>query len=139
MCAAPRCPHLRRTHVVLIDPFTLSACLSPSTTSPALSPPPSHQPCRRSHSPTCSHCCLFYSAFLTRHISCSRFPISLAANFFGLFYCFFPLSDVSSRPFPTSFPEHVRFFPTLTAFEKCSCGHIMRLSPQDARLLASNC
>lgn len=70
---------------------SISVSLSIHDVSPSY-PPPSHQPCRRLHSFSCFHCCLFYSVFffLMRLIPCSRFPISLAANFFGWFHCFFP-------------------------------------------------
>lgn len=102
VCAAPRCPHLRRTHVVLIGPFTLSACLSPSTTSPALSPPPSHQPCRRSHSSSCFHCCLFYSAFI----------------FFNKAHCLFQISNISRCQLlwmvSLFFPTIRHFFPSFS-------------------------
>lgn len=48
--------------MVLIEPSALSMCL----------PPPSHQPCRRSHSSTCFHCCLFYSDFFFKR---GTFPV----------------------------------------------------------------
>lgn len=100
VCGALWCPHLRRTHVVLIDPFALSACLSPSTTSlPSYPPPPirpavAHIPSLASTAVSFIRLFFFFlnethSLFQISDISCCQLLWIVSPFFSPAIWCFF--------------------------------------------------
>lgn len=129
VCAALRCPHLRRTHVVLIhrmrtDSFTLSASLSRSKPS-LLSLHLSRQLC------LCSHSCSSDSSLLFFHNSYFSYPLptSFLYGFTFLMKSFLPFSLFVS-------PEHISYCCTChplhsEIFEVFSYRSIAAVSLQD--------